>query len=144
MWHTYFQYITSDSYKFEPHIKAYLSISLDRMIVLTPSIPRFKCLGMSNLQYWIRICQKSHCTVTNHNHILCVVRILMKQTLRMFTIFHFEATGNQAKTIFVWQNQDPMLQVVLVHLRVIFSFKMRFEIWKIKWCLPPLFRCLPL
>ena len=27
-------YITSDSKKFEPHIKAYLSISLDRIIVL--------------------------------------------------------------------------------------------------------------
>ena len=46
------------------------------------------------------IYQKSHNTVTNHNYILCVVRILMKQTLRMFTIFHFEATGNQAKLIF--------------------------------------------
>ena len=33
------------------------------------------------LLYWIRICRKSHNTVTNHNYILCVVRILMKQTL---------------------------------------------------------------
>ena len=30
----------------------------------------------------IRICQKSHNTVTNHNYILCVVWIFMKQTLR--------------------------------------------------------------
>ena len=36
---------------------------------------------MRNLQYWIRIWQKSHNTVPNHNYILCVVRILMKQTL---------------------------------------------------------------
>ena len=36
---------------------------------------------MRNLQYWIRICQKSHNTVTNHNYILCVVRIFMKHTL---------------------------------------------------------------
>ena len=49
------------------------------------SIPRFKGLGMRNLQYWIRICQKSCNTVTNHNYILCVVRISMKQTL----LFHF-------------------------------------------------------
>ena len=56
--------ITSDSKKFEPDIKAYLAISLDRIIVLAPSIPHFK--GLSNLQYWIRICQKNHNTVTNH------------------------------------------------------------------------------
>ena len=30
--------ITSVSLKFEPHIKAYLSISLDRIIVLTPQL----------------------------------------------------------------------------------------------------------
>ena len=44
-----------------------LSISLDRIIVLAPSIAPFKGLGMRNLQYWIRICQKTHYTVTNHN-----------------------------------------------------------------------------
>ena len=55
----------SVSLKFEPHIKAYLSISLDRIIVLAPSIPRFKGLGIRNLQYQIIICQKSHNTVTN-------------------------------------------------------------------------------
>ena len=74
-------YITSDSKIFKPHIKAYLFISLDRIIVLAPIIPRFKRHGMRNLQYWIRICQKSHNTVTNHNYILCVVRIFMNQTL---------------------------------------------------------------
>ena len=66
-------YITSDSKKFEPHIKAYLSISLNRIIVLAPSIPHFKGIGMRNLQYLIGICQKSHNTVTNHIYILCVV-----------------------------------------------------------------------
>ena len=60
----------SVSLKFEPHIKAYLSISLDIITVLAPSIPRFKGLGMRNLQYWIRICQTSHNTVTNYNNIL--------------------------------------------------------------------------
>ena len=69
----------------KPHIKAYLLISLDRIIVLAPIIPRFKGLGMRNLQYWIRICQKSHNTVTNHNYILCVVRIFMKPTLHTWT-----------------------------------------------------------
>ena len=55
------------------------------------TIPRFKCLGMRNLQYWIRICQKSHNTVTNHNYILCVVRIFMNQTLHKWNkyIFNF-------------------------------------------------------
>ena len=37
---------------------------------------------MINLQYQIRICQKSHNIVTNHNYILCVVQIFMKQTLK--------------------------------------------------------------
>ena len=36
---------------------------------------------MRNLQYQVRIYQKSHNTVTNHNYILCVVRIFYKQTL---------------------------------------------------------------
>ena len=52
-----------------------------KFIVLAPSIPRFKGLGMRNLQYQIRICEKSHNTVTNHNNILCMVRIFMNQTL---------------------------------------------------------------
>ena len=51
------------------------------IIVLAPRIHRFKGLGMGNLQYWIRFCQKIHNTVTNHNYIWCVVRILLKQTL---------------------------------------------------------------
>ena len=45
-------------------------------------LPRCKGLGMRNLQYQIRICQKSHNIVTNHNYILCVVQIFMKQTLK--------------------------------------------------------------
>ena len=36
-------------------MKAYLSISLDRIIVLAPSIPHFTGLGIRNLQYQIRI-----------------------------------------------------------------------------------------
>ena len=65
-------------------------IRLRRIIVLAPRIPRFKGLGMRNLQYWVRTFHKSHNTVTNHNCILCVVRILMKQTLswpKIFLIF---------------------------------------------------------
>ena len=71
----------SVSLKIEPHIKVDLSISLDIIIVLAPSKPHLKGLGMRNLQYWVWIFQKSHNTVTNHNYILCVVRILMIQTL---------------------------------------------------------------
>ena len=41
-------------------MKAYLSISLEKIIVLAPSIPHFKGLGMRNLQYEIRICPKTH------------------------------------------------------------------------------------
>ena len=73
--------ITSVSLKFEPHIKAYLSISLDSSIVLAPSKPHFKGFSMRNLQYEIRICQKSHNTVTITVYVWTVVRILMKQTL---------------------------------------------------------------
>ena len=39
---------------------ALLWVSLDRIIVWAPSIPHFKDLGMRNLQYEMRICQKSH------------------------------------------------------------------------------------
>ena len=54
------------------------------IIVLAPSLPCFKGLGMKNLQYQIRICQKSHNTGTNHNYTSCVVQIFMKQTLVMW------------------------------------------------------------
>ena len=39
-------------------------ISLKIIIVQAPTIPHFKGLGMRNLQYEIRICQKSHNKVT--------------------------------------------------------------------------------
>ena len=39
-------------------------IPLDRIIVLASIIPCFKDLGMRNLQYEIRICQKSYSKVT--------------------------------------------------------------------------------
>ena len=37
---------------------------MDNIIVLAPSIRHFKGLGMRNLQYEMRICQKSHNKVT--------------------------------------------------------------------------------
>ena len=58
-----------------------LWIFLDKIIARAPAILHFKGLGVRNLQYWIRICQKSHNTVTNQNYILFVVRIFMNQTL---------------------------------------------------------------
>ena len=66
--------VTFFSQKFEPHIKAYKSISLDRIFVLLSRIPRFKVLGIRNLQYQIRICKKSHNTVNcqkSQLHFLC-------------------------------------------------------------------------
>ena len=42
----------------------YLWISLDEISVWAPSIPYFKGLGMSNLQYEIIISQKSHNKIT--------------------------------------------------------------------------------
>ena len=42
------------------YFPAFLSIPLDRIIVDAPSIPHFKDLDMTNLQYEIRICKKSH------------------------------------------------------------------------------------
>ena len=42
------------------YFPASLWITLDRIIILTPSIHHFKGLGMRNLQYEIRICQKIH------------------------------------------------------------------------------------
>ena len=44
--------------------------------------------------------------------------------------FHFEASENQAKPRFVWQNQGTMQQDVLLHFRVIF-FKIS---WKYEKC----------
>ena len=44
--------------------KMKLWISPDKIIVPAPSIPHFKGLGIRNLQYESRICQKSHNTVT--------------------------------------------------------------------------------
>jgi hypothetical protein len=51
---------------------------------VVPIILNFKGFSMRNLQYQIRICQKSHKTVTITVY---VVRILMKQTLRLQLIF---------------------------------------------------------
>ena len=44
--------------------KMKLWISPDEIFVPAPSIPHFKGLGIRNLQYESRICQKSHNTVT--------------------------------------------------------------------------------
>ena len=41
-----------------------LWIFLDNIIVWAPSMRHFKGLGMRNLQYEMRICQKSHIKVT--------------------------------------------------------------------------------
>ena len=48
-------------------------------MVQTPSIPYFKGLDMRNLQYEIRICQKSHNEFTMTVYVM--VRFLMKQIL---------------------------------------------------------------
>ena len=37
---------------------------VDRILALATDLPHFKGFGMRNLQYEIRICQKSHNTVT--------------------------------------------------------------------------------
>ena len=87
---------------FEPHIKTYLSISLDMIIVLAPNLPCFKGLGMRNLQYWIRICQKSHNKVTNRNYILSVVRIFMKQTLSYIVV------KSNFSFVFFWRIEDAI------------------------------------
>ena len=50
------------------------------IIVPAPSIPHFKGLDMRNLQYEIRICQKSHNKVTKTVYVLMVL-IFMDQTL---------------------------------------------------------------
>ena len=51
----------------------------ETIMLHTPSIPYLEGLGMSNLQYEIRICQKSHNKVTMTVYV--VVRFLMKHTL---------------------------------------------------------------
>ena len=61
-------------------------------------IPCSKGLGVRNLQYWIRFCQKSHNTVTDHNYNLSVVRILMKQTLYFNTRSETVTKTNQNET----------------------------------------------
>ena len=48
----------------KPYFPAFLWIFLDRIIVQAPSICHFKGLGMRNLEYEIRICQKTHARVT--------------------------------------------------------------------------------
>ena len=71
-------------------IRDSLSISLDKIVLLAPSTTCSKGLVMRNLQYQIKICQKSHNTVTNHNYILCMVRIYMNQTLVLCTKFNVQ------------------------------------------------------
>ena len=56
-------------------------LKVDRILVPAPSIPHFKGFGNRNLQYEIRICQKSQNTVTITVYVWTVVRILMKLTL---------------------------------------------------------------
>ena len=46
------------------HFPAFLWISLKKNLLLAPSIPHFKGLGMANLQYEIKVCQKIHNKVT--------------------------------------------------------------------------------
>ena len=48
-------------------------------MVQTSSVPLFKGLGMTNLRYEVRICQKSHNKVTMA--VYDIVRFLMKHTL---------------------------------------------------------------
>ena len=52
-----------------------------------------------------RIYQKSHNTVTNHNYILCVVRIFIKQTLsRQRKKEDFTLNGVQPSLIGIWSS----------------------------------------
>ena len=68
----------NDSFKFQKSMKMYfptcLWISCSRIIVWTPSLPHFKCLGMRNLENEIRFCQ-----IRNDN--VSVVTVFLKQTL---------------------------------------------------------------
>ena len=45
------------------YFPALSQISLKIIVVQAPTIPHFKGLGMRNLQYEIRICQKQHTKV---------------------------------------------------------------------------------
>ena len=67
------------SLKLEPQIQHFNVCNVS--IVWATIIPHFKGLGMKNLQYEIKICQKSYNKVTMTVYTSCVVRILMKQTL---------------------------------------------------------------
>ena len=62
----------------------FLWVSLDRIIVPAPSISHFKVLGMKNLQYEMRICQKVH---SSHNNNLKLRWNLLHQTLLECTGF---------------------------------------------------------
>ena len=75
-----FQYI-----RITTHV-LYQYISLDRIIALAPGIPCFKGLDMRNLQYWIRICQKSHYTVTNQLHFICGLNFYETDVKTVFCI----------------------------------------------------------
>ena len=45
------------------YFPAFLWYALGKIILLATTIPHFKGLGMRNLQYEIRICQKQHTKV---------------------------------------------------------------------------------
>ena len=62
---------------------------MDRNIVLAPIIPRFKGLGMKNLQYLFRIYQKKSYTVTNHNCIFMCGSIFYEADVISKSINHF-------------------------------------------------------
>ena len=63
------------------------------LIVLAHSIPRFKVLGLRNLQYEIRICQKSHNTVTNSQlNFMCG-----------YNFYETDATTNTKMFNYVWK-----------------------------------------
>ena len=69
------------------YFPALSQISLKRIVVQAPTIPHFKGLGMRNLQYEIRICQKQHTKVAMSNVYVNVVTVLMKQSLINCPIF---------------------------------------------------------
>ena len=56
----------------------------DNIIAWSPHILHFKGLGMRNLQYEMRICQKSHNKITKPVFSLCMDRIFMNQTLGLY------------------------------------------------------------
>ena len=61
------------------YFSAILWISFDQIIVQAPSIPHFKGLGMRNLEYEIRVRQKTHTKVTMAMSMLW--QFFLKQTL---------------------------------------------------------------